>query len=300
MASQPIVAFDYDFSPYGQKIRSALAASNVAFLRADVPPVLPRPTLEKLGITYRRIPVLAIGKDVYCDSSLIIDTIQKTFKALPSHPADKAFETFGSAGLFGSALNVIPTAALTPEFLKDRETIFPDLARPDYAELRPSGLAEIREQFQIIESQFLAASGGAFIGGNRISLADVHVGFVVKWLFGNLELSKEVGFGAAEFPLIHQWLDSWPKWTYTDISAEQAIETITKAEYSAKDSGVNENDYIQIPPGTKVTIENSDTKAGAHLQVGRLVGLNDLETVIELENTVRVHFPRRGYYVKRA
>lgn len=46
--------------------------------------VLPRPDLEALGITYRRIPIMAIGRDVYCDSSLIIDVLEERFP-------DKAF-----------------------------------------------------------------------------------------------------------------------------------------------------------------------------------------------------------------
>ena len=52
-----------------------LTAAGVDFKRGDVPPVLPRKDLEALDITFRRIPVLAVGKDLYCDSNLIIDLI---------------------------------------------------------------------------------------------------------------------------------------------------------------------------------------------------------------------------------
>ena len=45
------------------------------FKRVDAPIVLPRNDLEALGIKYRRIPVLAVGKDVYCDSALMFDLI---------------------------------------------------------------------------------------------------------------------------------------------------------------------------------------------------------------------------------
>ena len=45
------------------------------FERVDEPPALPRKNLEELGITYRRIPILAVGKDVYCDSSLITEVV---------------------------------------------------------------------------------------------------------------------------------------------------------------------------------------------------------------------------------
>lgn len=64
-----------EFSPYGQKTKILLQAAGVPYERVNVSPVLPRQELESLGITYRRIPVLSVGKDVYCDSSLIFDIV---------------------------------------------------------------------------------------------------------------------------------------------------------------------------------------------------------------------------------
>jgi len=64
-----------EFSPYGQKTKILLEAAGVPYERVNVSPVLPRQELESLGITYRRIPVLSVGKDVYCDSSLIFDIV---------------------------------------------------------------------------------------------------------------------------------------------------------------------------------------------------------------------------------
>jgi hypothetical protein len=90
----------------------------------DQPSVLPRPTLEKIGVTYRRIPILAIGKDFFADSSLIIDTLQKNFNStLSSSPSDKAFEVFGNS-LFQLALRIIPMKPLEASFVKDKEIIF--------------------------------------------------------------------------------------------------------------------------------------------------------------------------------
>lgn len=40
----------------------------------------PRPELaDVLGVHYRRIPVLAIGNDVYCDSSIIASVLERRF-----------------------------------------------------------------------------------------------------------------------------------------------------------------------------------------------------------------------------
>ena len=82
------------FSPYGQKTKLLLTAAGVNFQRCDQPLVLPRKDLEALGITYRRIPVFAIGKDVYCDSSLIFDVILNnlTKKDVQRTNADPAWE----------------------------------------------------------------------------------------------------------------------------------------------------------------------------------------------------------------
>lgn len=261
--------------------------------------VLPRPILEKLDITYRRIPVLAIGKDVYCDSSLIIDTLQSTFNGLPTTPADKAYEVFG-VGIFSSALNIISTAALTPEFIKDRETIFPGLKNPNYAELRPSGLAELKAKFLIIENEFLGSSSGPFISGEKFGLADLHAGWAVGWVLQSIGLAKEPGFSESDFPRIYKWISSGPRAHFRDMGQEEVWETVQNADYSAKDIGINEGDPLGIAKGTEVTVENSDTKAGAHPQKGKLVGLSDRETVVELKNGIRVHFPRVGYVVKQA
>lgn len=42
--------------------------------------VLPRPEItDVLGVKYRRIPILAIGNDIYCDTSLIADVLERRF-----------------------------------------------------------------------------------------------------------------------------------------------------------------------------------------------------------------------------
>lgn len=49
--SQSIIQFDYEFSPNGVKTRLLLLAAGIPFKRINQPPVLPRPDLERLGIT---------------------------------------------------------------------------------------------------------------------------------------------------------------------------------------------------------------------------------------------------------
>jgi glutathione S-transferase len=44
--------------------------------------MLPRPILTStFGLAYRKIPVLALGRDLYCDTSLIIEALEHFFPA---------------------------------------------------------------------------------------------------------------------------------------------------------------------------------------------------------------------------
>jgi len=125
---------------------------------AQVSPILPRPEItDYLGVIYRRIPILAIGNDVYCDTrlvaaaacailytptfiiSVILSALERRFPATNGYGtlfppgkygknADtgliKAFAKFYADNtLFPPATNLIPWDKLPPAFLKDRGAV---------------------------------------------------------------------------------------------------------------------------------------------------------------------------------
>ena len=57
-------------------------------------------------------------------------------------------------------------------------------------------------------------------------------------------------------------------------------------------------DVLNLAAGTSVSIESMDAMPGSDAQNGKLVGLSGVEIVIELENCLRLHFPRQGYFVR--
>lgn len=69
--------------------------------------------------------MLAIGKDVFCDTSLIIDALveMEAVVDVEQSKSDKAYEAWGNR-LFQNVLGLVPEQAWTPEFMKDRETVF--------------------------------------------------------------------------------------------------------------------------------------------------------------------------------
>lgn len=84
--------------------------------------LLPRPDLLDLGITHRRVPILAIGKDIYCDSSCAVRALGRlSAKLLPS-PSDAAYESYCDS-IFSALLRSFPVEDLAA-FTKDRATIF--------------------------------------------------------------------------------------------------------------------------------------------------------------------------------
>jgi hypothetical protein len=108
----------------------------------QVPPAPPRPALsEQLGIDYRRIPVLAIGRDVYIDTSLIAITLDRRFPEaagfgtlFPQRKNGggcdtgliKAFVTsYPDRALFKLGVTLVPWDKVPANFVEDRSSVCP-------------------------------------------------------------------------------------------------------------------------------------------------------------------------------
>ena len=193
-SQQPVILFSYASSPYGQKVHLLLTAAGISYSELPQPAVLPRPDLEALDITYRRIPLLAVGRDVYADSSAIIDVILNQLggkNKVATSKADKAFEVWGN-DTFASVLPLLPPQAVNdPTFSKDRATIFPIIAKPELLKsLEPTALSGLKSRLATVEEVFLA--DGPYIGGDKLSVADIHVVWVLRWvLIGRLTIARE-------------------------------------------------------------------------------------------------------------
>jgi hypothetical protein len=84
------------------------------------------------------------------------------------------------------------------------------------------------------------------------------------------------------------------------LSAENATKQLLASDYALPDIGVDEWDRLGLRAGDRVSIEPMDAKPATYPQHGKLIGLNKMKTVIQLDNGLRLHFPKVGYNVKRA
>ncbi|KAI7541100.1 hypothetical protein KC331_g8780 [Hortaea werneckii] len=135
-APNGIILFHYPQSPYGRRVRWYLALRGIAYAECIQPWILPRPDMEALGVRYRRSPVMAIGRDIYLDSRMILRKLEELFPSSTEHPALSSKETEGmaallnkfvvDAGVFSKAVGIMrpDRAALQdPTFVKDCDVI---------------------------------------------------------------------------------------------------------------------------------------------------------------------------------
>ena len=198
---------DAEFAPNAQKSRNYLYAAKIPFKICEQPFFVPRPILHSIGITYRRVPVLSIGKDVFCDNSSFIEAMQslleKVGKGLKRHSYDRAFEAWGYRS-FWIALPCVPPDFVTEQLAKDRKELFPVFAREDYSTLQHNANSEFRAMLATVENEFLTGDG-PWIGGSEAGLADIHAVWIIKWALKTLEIGNQPGFDKQAFPKVHRW-----------------------------------------------------------------------------------------------
>lgn len=203
----------------------------------------------------------SIGKDVYCDNRIFLDAVQSIFanKALPTSPADHAYEAMGYRS-FWIALPLVPAKLITPEMAKEREDLFSIFSRADFAELRPNSLGEFRSLLDMLENECLVP--GPWIGGSKCSVADIHAIWIVKWAYQTLELGSEPGFSSTDFPKVYKWIEGLPTHNNDNeaekISPEQAKEKLLASEYAAAEIGVDPEDSTGLKHGMIVKIATND------------------------------------------
>lgn len=266
LSHPPIITYDYAYAPNAQKARNLLAASKIPYQCVEQPFFQPRDDIIDLGITYRRVPVNAIGKDFYCDNRAFAEAITKLFKdkAPPTTPADHAFEAFGYRS-FWICLPLVPSHMNGKELQSDRRDLFAAFNHPDYASLRPSALAELKHYLDIVENDFLS-HGKRFINGDEIGLADLHAMWMIKWALQTDALGigygKQKGFDKSDFPRVYAWVESVPphdeEHDAKKISAQDAKDLLMSYGYAAADIGVDDNDPTGFKKGDDVRVATTD------------------------------------------
>lgn len=304
-----LITYTYDFSPYGYKLHSVIALLGIKDYRnVQVGVILPRPELTAIGVNYRRIPVAAFGRDVYCDTqSIIARLLSESSNASQIYGGNAAsvlaHKMLGDA-IFRTSLPAIPSAALTPDFVKDRAGVFPSLGDPDLlaGKLKGQALSELRSILLQLEDEL--SSGSQFLAGDKPTLLDAHLAWAVRFLKA-IGLLEEKFLSKNDLPAVHKWLDAFESaasFNLNNIDGDAAAKEILGAQ--VKDSATNgsssaENDHSGFSIGEQVAVNQSDADP-THPTEGKLVALTAHEVVVEVKSGVRVHLPRLGQKITKA
>ena len=82
-----MILHHYDLSPFSEKIRRILVFKQLPWRAVEQPIMAPKPDLTPLTGGYRRIPVMQIGADIYCDTALIARELEKRYPTPAVIPA---------------------------------------------------------------------------------------------------------------------------------------------------------------------------------------------------------------------
>ncbi|CAK4030248.1 glutathione s-transferase like [Lecanosticta acicola] len=315
-----IILFWYHASPYGRRVKWYLTLRKIAHAECIQPPMLPRPDLAALGVTYRRSPVMSIGRDIYYDTRLIIAKLEERFPSSDQHPGLSSRETVGMAALlqkwvvenmFREAVKCIPqdfALLKDPTFQKDRAGFFGPGWRVD-ASSYSEGLVNMRHFFGTAESLF--ADGRQWVAGTKeVSLADLEGIWVFDWFLNDLRPKPEY-FGEDRYPKVHEWRSRFRQALATareqapqtvSLKGPDAVSLVTQAAFSDQDLVVDSTDPMRLQDGAMVELFPTDGGGFTHQDRGRLVKLSPDEVALAVQSAggeeMHVHAPRWQFRIR--
>lgn len=301
-----IILHHYEMSPFSEKIRIILGYKNMAWRSVDAPMMNPKPRLTPLTGGYRRIPVLQIGADIYCDSSLIARVLERRQPEPSIFPDGREgeialFSLWADRHFFMQAVALSLPAGeqfLPPEFKADREAMAPELMNFD--KLRksvPDARNQVRGFFELLSAQL---EKRPFLTGESFSLADASV-YMCNWFLRGVPDAKAM-FKAKD-PLV-AWVGrcrEMGRGKETPLDAGEAL-AIAKTAATTATEQADPSDPNGLVPGDRVTVMPDDYAFDP--VAGEVLALTPLEIAIRREapevGEVVVHFPRIGFRIARA
>lgn len=296
-----LILHQYAASPFSHKVIKILAHKGLPWHAVEQPVVAPKPDLTPLTGGYRKIPVLQIGAHVYCDTLLIIRTLEKRFPDTPLTPphvahAAEMIADWADHRVFSNA--AMPTVFemaefLPPEFLQDRAA----MQNPATLGAAPSpehARAQFIQDCLMMERQLATTP---FMLGDSFTLADAAAYHIVNFAANGPTLAAEI----AKLPKLSAWrqrIIDMGEGARSDMQPQAALD-IARDAMPDMTPPVEAIDEPDLPVGASVSIKPDDY--GQEVTQGEIVWVTDDEIAVKREDaavgTVMVHYPRLGYVI---
>lgn len=306
-----IILHHYPISPFSEKVRLILGYKKLAWKSVIIPTIMPKPDVIALTGGYRRTPFMQIGADIYCDSALIADVLERIAPEPALFPEDSAglsrmLAQWADTSLFWTVIAYVfqPSAIpyllgdVTPEQVKafsvDRAAMRGNAPRMPVAEA--SGA--LREYLHRMEN--MLAGGNSHLLGQQPTIADFSV-YHCLWF---VQKAEPVAGILDNAPRLKDWLARMAALGHhrsEALASEQAV-AIARASSPAASHGSPFHDTHGVSLGQRVTITPTDYALDP--VEGELVLSTASEFAVRREDErageVVVHFPRLGFQLKKA
>ncbi|MFZ6656179.1 glutathione S-transferase family protein [Undibacterium sp. TJN19] len=306
-----LILHNFAISPFSEKIRLIFGFKQLHWKSVTVPIIMPKPDVTALTGGYRRTPLLQIGADIYCDTSLIAEVLDKRSPAPSLYPPTvnglaRNLAQWADSTLFWTAIPYAFQPAAIPSifgdisaeemqaFSADRATMRGNMPRSSMGEAKGQLCEYLRRLDSMLESD------APFLLGAQASIADFSV-YQTLWLIRTAPAINPIFDG---HPKLLKWMDRVAAFGHHQsetLSSAEALEIAKKAQVFDMD-GRNFVDSHGIALGEQVAIMPTDYALDP--VVGELVIASENELAVRREDaragTVLVHFPRVGFQMKRA
>ena len=299
-----IILHHYDLSPFSEKIRLALGYKELDWTSVIVEAVPPRPALDTLTGGYRRVPVMQVGADIYCDTEVIFRALERIKPEPTLYPTGEGMAKALSLGwdraTWKPAIGVLVDHIgehLPEEFLRDRKDHYLgyDISKAAMAPMLPAYVQELTAHIAWLAS--MLRQNGDYLTGLALSAADItcyHSIWLLRANCGAEVIDAQLHIA----PEVTAWMDRIAAIGHgnkTDMTPEEALSIATAA--TPVSVGLGDNDPSGLRAGTTVTVSPNDN---ARVPVtGTLVEADAQEIVLAINSPdagqLHVHFPRAGF-----
>lgn len=305
-----MIIHHYPQSPVSEKIRKAMGLKGLSWRSAEQNRFPERPELFAMTAGYRRLPVLQIGADLYCDTQCIFRELERRFPSPSLFPNGEkglpfALSRWTDNTMFDLAMRAsfAPIAATLPAALvEDRSRLYLGPHGDFQHEIAdmPHTLAQLRAQLGWLED--VLTGGQSFLFGSQPGMGDLLVWFIVWFIRGKNEKTEQL---LQECPAIRAWTSRMDGLGYGNSEPISPAETLARALAAepAIVEGDDAGDPLRLRRGGIVAISPiSDT--GEKPIVGELLAVTPDTVTIRHSapecGKVSVHFPRVGYRMAAA
>jgi glutathione S-transferase len=297
-----IILHHYDLSPFAEKIRLALGLKHLPWRSVQAPMVMPKPDLLELTGGYRRVPVLQLGADIYCDTHCIARALDRLQPNPPLSPPSLETLEHGLSRWAETTFMMVILAffgiggVFPEEFVADRrKTMVPPGTDLDQSKLvLSSKLLQIRANLDRLEHQL--TDGRRFLLGEEACLADLSA-FHPLLMLG---LHERTGRLLEPLERVPAWIERVRAIGHgkrSELDASEAIEIAHEASPAHFEGEPALPDGMTL--GDPVVIVADEYGTGA---VAGTLAASDLHEIAVRRKTERagevvVHFPREDYSV---